>query len=144
MERCSEAHPRRSSVCRCRLTLSRSRSHAVIVGVLVISACCWPQLATLPMWGVHRWVQNNSYLHAAGATHDHCYITDTIAITVTTDITVVPMIYICALLPLPYNCYHCYNAIPLPPLLSLVQLLSLWCVHCSVHINRIEHYQETP
>ena len=110
MERCSEAHPRRSSVCRCRLTLSRSRSHAVIVGVLVISACCWPQLATLPMWGVHRWVQNNSYLHAPGATHDHCYITDTIAITVTTDITVVPMIYMCAittaiqLLPL-LQCY---------------------------------------
>jgi hypothetical protein len=49
------------------------------------------------MWGVHRWVQNNSYLHALGATHDHCYITDTIAITVTTDITVVPMICLCAI-----------------------------------------------
>jgi hypothetical protein len=59
------------------------------------------------MWGVHRWVQNNSYLHALGATHDHCYITDTIAITVTTDITVVPMICLCAIT----------TAIPLLPLL---------------------------
>lgn len=61
------------------------------------------------MWGVHRWVQNNSYLHALGATHDHCYVTDTIAITVTTDITVVPMICLLSLvtatplLPLHYT-----------------------------------------